>query len=162
MPVQQHAPDASPGGAEIRTAITLCMLLREKGLEVEYNGIRVDLLSAGRSREMTDALLVIGLTSLHLGSPGILDTLDLPACSHTAGMVFDYAIDTCGALEHAPGVLDGAAILERAREMRDRFLAPAPDPDLVRTVGVLSQMVMDGIIDLGAGAPGPEEGARER
>lgn len=146
----------------IRTATALCLTLRDKGLEVEYNGVRVDLLSAGRSRDLTDALLVIGLTSLHLGAPKILDTLDLPACSHTLTMLLDYAIDTCAELENAPRVLDGAAILERAREMRARFLDPAPDPDLVRTVGVISQMAIDGLLDLTTPSPSLDGGAREQ
>jgi hypothetical protein len=162
MSVQQEKSRPETWDPAIRTAVSLCIIMREKGLEVEYNGVRVDLLSAGRSRDLTDALLVIGLTSLHLGSPGILDTIDPPACSHTMSVLFDYAIDTCRELENAPGVLDGAAILERAREMRGRFLDPAPDPDLIRTVGVISQMGIDGIIDLRPVAPAPDGGAGEQ
>ena len=162
MSVAQERIGTPTGDPSIRTAVALCMIMREKGLEVEYNGIRVDLLSAGRSRDLTDALLVIGLTSLHLGAPGILDTIDIPACSHTVSVLFDYAIDTCGELENAPGVLDGAAILERAREMRTRFLDLGLDPDLIRTIGAISQMGIDGLIDLRTLSPSPEGGAREQ
>lgn len=162
MPEQESAATLYRGDLMVRTATALCMTFQEKGLEVQYNGVRVDLLSAGRSRELTEALLVIGLTSLHLGAPGVLDMIDVPACSHTVTVLVDYAIDTCAGMENEPGVLDGAAILERARHLRGRFLDPAPDPELVRTVGVISQMVIDGLIDLAPTAAPPNGGAREQ
>jgi hypothetical protein len=162
MSVQNITVNGVQADPLIRTAAAVCSILNEKGREVDYNGIRVSLLSAGRSREVTDALLVIGFTSLHLGAPGILDTLDLPACGHTVTVLIDYAIDISPEIENAPGVLDGAAIIGRAREMRARYLDPAPDPDLVRTIGVIAQMANDGVIDLTPASPSPYGGAREQ
>jgi hypothetical protein len=140
-------------------AFAICQTLREKGHQIEYNGVRVDLLSAGRSRDVTDAFLAIGLTSLHLGAPGILDTIDLPSCPLTVNVAFDYAIDIAPRLELEPDVIDGGAVIALAQEMRSRFIDPAPDPDLVRIIGVVAQMVIDGQLSLGTATPLPEGGS---
>ena len=137
-------------------AFAICQTLREKGHQIEYNGVRVDLLSAGRSRDVTDAFLAIGLTSLHLGAPGILDTIDVPSCPRTVDVVFDYAIDIAPRLEHEPDVIDGGAVIALAQDMRSRFIDPAPDPELVRNIGVVAQLVIDGQLALGPQTPLPE------
>jgi hypothetical protein len=143
-------------------AFAMCTTLKEKGREIELNGIRVDLLSAGRSRDVTDALLSIGLTSLHLGAPGILDTIDLPSCPKTVSVVFDYAIDIAPRLEQDPEVIDGAGTIALAKDMKARFLDPGPDPVLIRNVGVIAQMVIDGHLALGPVDPMPGGGGREQ
>lgn len=140
-------------------AFAICQTLSEKGHQIEYNGVRVDLLSAGRSRDITDAFLAIGLTSLHLGAPGILDTIDVPSCPRTVDVALDYAIDISPRLEDEPDVIDGGAVIALARDMRTRFIDPAPDPDLVRNIGVIAQMVIDGQLVLGAQTPLPEGGS---
>lgn len=148
--------------AILDTASACCLTFQEKSCQVSYNGIEVGLLSAGRSAELTGSLLDIGLISLHLGAPGILDTIDLPRCKTTVAILMDYATDIAPRMPDAPDVIDGAAVIEKAREMRDRFLDPESDPDLVRMIGVISQLSVDGIIEVGPPSAYPQEEAREQ
>lgn len=148
--------------AILDTASACCLTLQEKSCQVSYNGIEVDLLSAGRSAELTGSLLDIGLISLHLGAPGILDTIDMSRCKTTVAILMDYATDIAPRMPEAPDVIDGAAVIEKAREMRSRFVDPGADPDLLRTIGVIAQLSVDGLIDMRPDSPYPQEETREQ
>jgi len=148
--------------AILDTASACCLILNEKACQVSYNGIEVDLMSAGRSAELTGSLLDIGLISLHLGAPGILDTIDLPRCKTTVAILMDYATDIAPRMPEAPDLIDGAAVIEKAREMRSRFVDPGTDPELLRLIGVIAQLSIDGLIEMSPETPSPQEETREQ
>lgn len=148
--------------AILDTASACCLTLRDKGCQVSYNGIEVDLLSAGRSADLTGSLMDIGLISLHLGAPGILDTIDLPRCKTTVAILMDYATDIAPRMPEAPEVIDGAAVIDKARAMRDRFLDPGSDPELIRMIGVIAQLSLDGVLEMTPDSPSPQEETREQ
>ena len=146
----------------IDAASACCLIMREKGCRVSYNGIEADLLSAGRSPDLTGALLAIGLISLNLGAPGILDTIDLPRCKTTVALLIDYATDIAPRMDEDPDLIDGAAVIEKAREMREHYIDPGADPDLIRTIGVISQLAEDGVVRMTPDLPAPQEETREQ
>ena len=163
--MQNTGAETASGGAAPRlleTASACCLTMREKGCRVSYNGVEVELMSAGRSADIARALLDIGLISLHLGAPGILNTIDLPRCRRTVALVVDYATDISPRMPGAPDLIDGAAVIEKAREMRERFVDPATDPELIRTIGVISQLTIDGEIEVGPAPSDPQEETREQ
>ena len=155
-------PMAGSGLALLDVAGACCLILDEKSCQVNYRGIEAGLLSAGRSPDFTAALLDIGLISLHLGAPGILDTIALPRSKTTVAVLLDYAVDIAPRIPESPTVIDGAAVIEKARDMRSRYTDPATDPELVRTIGVISQLAIDGMIALKPKDFYPEDEARER
>ena len=165
MTTSDHIPGQTEKGTPIAildTASACCLTLKQKGCEISYKGVQVDLISAGRSADLTGALLDIGLVSLHLGAPGILDTIDLPRCRVTVSILMDYAIDIAPRIPNQPNVIDGAQVMEKAREMRSRFVDPGTDPDLIRMIGAISQMSYDGVIDLTPENTPVQESMREQ
>lgn len=163
--MQNAGTETTSGRVDTRlleTASACCLTMREKACQVSYNGVEVELMSAGRSADITGALLDIGLISLHLGAPGILNTIDLPRCRTTVALLLDYATDISPRMPGAPDLIDGAAVIEKAREMRERFVDPATDPELIRTIGVISQLTIDGEIEMGPTPSYPQEETREQ
>lgn len=148
--------------AILDTASACCLVMQERGCNLFLNGVEVSLLSASRSAEVTTALLDIGLISLNLGAPGILNTIDLPRCKTTVALLLDYATEIAPRMPGDPDVIDGAAVIFKARDMRARFLDPATDPDLIQTIGVVAQLAVDGEIEIGPETPRPEEETREQ
>lgn len=163
--MQGDSPGPSGGGLDVAildAASACCLTLDGKEYQVGYKGVEAPLLSAGRSADFTTALLDIGLISLHLGAPGILDTIDLPRSKAIVAILMDYAADISPRMTEAPNVIDGAAVIEKAREMRSRVINPDTDPELIHTIGVISQLTVDGVISMKLDDQHPRDQAREQ
>lgn len=156
------SPQPGIAAGTVGTAAACCVLFSRKGGSVSYNGIEVELLSASRSADLTSALLDIGLVSLHLAAPGVLNTIDLPRCPTTVALLLDYAIDIAPRLPEEPDVIDGAAVIDKAAAMRSCYLDPETDAELIRTIGAIAQMSIDGLVDLAVAPTSPQEGVREQ
>lgn len=126
-----------------RVAEHVCNLLIERRGDVEYNGVRVPLVSSARSAEFMGSLLTIGLVSLERTAPGVLDWVRMEECPRALMILTDYAIDAAPFLDEEGLVINGPEVVAHAADLKRRFLDPEIRPEFLREIAVFAQFEMD-------------------